>query len=238
MVSYYSDIGNYRKINEDYIGHYEGEFAKVYIVADGMGGHNAGEVASSMAVKSVVEYIKLNDNKDIKLRDCLEESIHNANSSIFKKAMDCNNLNGMGTTITALIHNNDKYYVANVGDSSAFVIKNKELVKITKDHSLVQQLLDEGTITEEEAKRHPNRNIITRALGTNSNVKVDIFEISDYDKVILCTDGLTNELTNEEILNICINCKDTQRVAYELVIRAKNTLGKDNISTLVVGGGL
>lgn len=164
-VGFLSDIGNIREINEDSIGKYENDEFAVYIVADGMGGHNAGDVASKIAVESCIEYIKRNRYLD-DMERLLKESIKYANNNIYIKAENSEMLYGMGTTITACIIQNEKVVIANVGDSSCYIVKEENIKKITKDHSLVQELVDDGSITEEEAVNHPNKNIITRALGT------------------------------------------------------------------------
>ena len=147
-------------------------------------------------------------------------------------------LNGMGTTVTACLVTSQNIYVANVGDSCCMAIKNGELKKITKDHSLVQELLDSGTIGEFGAINHPKRNIITRALGTSMDVDVDVFKLKalEYDLFILCSDGLTNEVTKDEILRIISNENNYISIANDLVNLAKEKGGRDNITVLLFGG--
>ena len=174
MLGALTDIGNIRQINEDYFSYSIIDDIEIYIVADGMGGHNAGEVASQVAVEAVIQYIK--ENKDTSdLKALLKDAIVHANSVIYNKSKENPDLKGMGTTITAYFKKGNESMVANVGDSSCYIVKDDKISKITKDHSLVQQLIDEGTITEQEAKNHPNKNIITRAIGTSPDVDVDIF---------------------------------------------------------------
>lgn len=236
MVGILSDIGNYRKINEDYVGYIEDEYFKLYIIADGMGGHNAGEIASKMAVESTIEYVKLNKD-EINVEKLLVDSIQYSNKKIYELSKNVQEMNGMGTTITACLIKNDSIIVANVGDSSCYIIKNDTITKITKDHSLVQQLIDEGSITELEAVSHPNKNIITRALGTSLDLKVDTFELkidANY-KVILCTDGLTNEVSANEIYDIVIN-NDIITSCEKLIDLSKLRGGRDNISVIVFEG--
>lgn len=236
LVAGLSDIGNVRDINEDYIGYYEEDNLRVYIVADGMGGHNAGDVASKAAVESCIEYIK-NLNKVSNYKTELKKAIAYANNVIYKKSLCNDNLNGMGTTITAcLIHNNEAL-IANVGDSSCYVLIGNKIKKITKDHSLVQELVDDGSITEEEALKHPNKNIITRALGTRKNVEIDIFklELNSVEKFILCTDGLTNEVTKEEMYSI-VRHNNNYASSKLLIELAKSKAGRDNISVIVFEG--
>lgn len=237
MVGQITDLGNYRSINEDYVSHYIDEKFSLFVVADGMGGHNAGEVASKMAVEGVINFSKENYNL-MQSENILMDAILDVNYKIYKYSLKDSVLNGMGTTIVAIIKFKDFIQVANVGDSSCFGIRDNEIVKITKDHSLVQELLDCGSITEEEARVHPRKNIITRAVGTNIKTDVDIYKInlSEYKYFILCSDGLTNDITKEEILNIINNSENNQKACEELIYKAKERGGKDNITVLIFGG--
>lgn len=236
MVGILSDIGNVRKINEDSVGYYKNEDFGVYIVADGMGGHNAGEVASKIAVDTIIEYIKSLNNLD-DMEGVLIHSIKMANRKIFGLSKNNEGLVGMGTTITACLVKNSRMIVANVGDSSCYIMKLNGITKVTKDHSLVQQLVDEGSITEEEAVSHPNKNIITRALGTNEFVEIDTFEIElgDIMKVILCTDGLTNGVNTGEMYDIIFN-NNNRDSCRKLIELSKLKGGRDNISVIVFEG--
>jgi len=234
-VGFLSDVGNVREINEDFIGKYEDDEFALYIVADGMGGHNAGDVASKIAVESCIEFIKNNVGAE-NIEDLLKDAIKYANNNIYLKAKSNKKLCGMGTTITAFLIHNNEAVVANVGDSSCYIIEDN-LKKVTKDHSLVQQLVDDGSITEEEAINHPNKNIITRALGTKETVDIDIFKINmnSIRKVILCTDGLSNEVSKEEMYNIILE-NTNQRACELLVDLCKSKGGRDNISVIIFGG--
>jgi len=239
MVGLVTDIGLKRQLNEDSALYFEDDDLRIYVVADGMGGHNAGEVASVMAVNEVIRYVKENFTANCN-EDLLIESINLANKHVYDFAKTNKNLSGMGTTITACFMTKEFIQIANVGDSSCFGIKfNEEIIdKITKDHSLVQELVDIGSITEEEARNHPKKNIITRALGTDSKVDVDIFPIRKgiYDVLLLCSDGLTNEISKSEMLHILISDNDLETKAKLLVERAKMNGGKDNITVLLFGG--
>lgn len=237
MISMISDIGNKRSLNEDYAGYLEKDNYKIYVVADGMGGHNAGEVASKMAVEGIIKYISENINEK-NYNDILKEAIINSNSEIYNFARTNEKLNGMGTTVTACFIVNDKVFIANVGDSSCFLIRGKKINKITKDHSLVQELLDLGTISEEEAFNHPKKNIITRAVGTSEKVLIDIFEIDilKSDIVMLCSDGLTNEVQKSQVVDILDNSNSLNDACEKLILEAKNNGGRDNITVLLFGG--
>lgn len=234
MVSMKSDKGIVRSLNEDYADFYEGNNYKIYVVADGMGGHNAGEVASKMAVESVIEYI----NKQDLLERSLEEAILYANRKIYDLSIKEKSYGGMGTTLTACLVRDNIIEIANVGDSCCFGLNEKGIIKLTKDHSLVQELIDSGSLTEEEGRNHPKKNIITRALGTSKDVVVDIFKIekNKFKVFLLCSDGLINEVSKEEIFNIITNSKDLDQATNELVSLAKEQGGRDNITVLLFGG--
>ena len=237
MVGIVSDIGMVRNLNEDYAKYLECNDFKIYVVADGMGGHNAGEVASKMAAEGIVNYVGENfseNTKDVVLKNAIEK----VNKDIYLHSLKNDCLNGMGTTITACLITKDWIKIANVGDSSCFGITNNEIIKITKDHSLVQELVDSGSISENEAANHPKKNIITRAIGTSDKVDVDIFDIIEnkYDKYVLCSDGLTNELTKEDIIKVINEEKDLSLACERLVNIAKYKGGRDNITVLLFGG--
>ena len=237
MLGILSDVGNFRKTNEDSVGYFEGNDIDIYMVADGMGGHNAGEVASDLATKMIIEYIK-NNHQDLDMKEVLSEGIKSANKKIYDIASESDDLKGMGTTVTICFKKQSKMVVANVGDSSCYIIDNKKkLLKITRDHSLVQQLLDNGTITEEKARNHPNKNIITRALGTNELVEVDLFDVdlTNVIKCILCTDGLTNDVTYSEMYDIIME-NDNASSCKMLVDLSKSKGGRDNISVIIFEG--
>lgn len=239
MVGLVSDVGLKRTLNEDFASYLEKEEFKIYVVADGMGGHNAGEVASQMAAERIVGYV---DEKfsSSNTRNLIEDAIKKVNTDIFNFSNTNEKLNGMGTTVTVCFITKEFIHIANVGDSCCFAIRNNEIKKITKDHSLVQELVDSGSISEKEAENHPKKNIITRALGTSSSVSVDVFELNnnEYELYILCSDGLTNELTKEEILQIVTEEKDYIKSADRLVALAKANGGRDNITVLLFGGDI
>lgn len=236
MVGLKSDVGVVRTLNEDYVGFTEAESYRLYVVADGMGGHNAGEVASKLAVDSVGQYIR--DNVNVLGLDVLEEAVKYANNKVLNYSILNAGCQGMGTTLTACLVLNDDIVIANVGDSSCFAIKDNKIIKITKDHSLVQELIDSGSITEEQGRKHPKKNVITRAVGTTSKIKVDIFleKTMKYDKYLLCSDGLSNDVSDNDILNIVRSSEDLNLVCENLVSLAKNRGGKDNITVLLFGG--
>lgn len=236
MLGVLSDIGNNRDLNEDYTGFLEDDCTRFYVIADGMGGHNAGEVASKLAVEKAIDYIK--SHRDVcPQKELIKNAIDAANIEIYKYAQQSVELKGMGTTITACLVINNTLTVANVGDSRCYAIYEDRIEKITKDHSLVQQLLDNGSITEEEAYHHPNKNIITRALGTSKNVEIDIFELGleKIKKVLICSDGLSNDVYENEMFEIAIN-NDNQVACINLVELSKQKGSRDNISVIIFEG--
>lgn len=238
MIGLISDVGKRRPVNEDYADYHETDEYKLFIVADGMGGHNAGEIASKLATEIILEYVK--DNWDTFKEDCiLENAIKTSNKKVFSVSNKEEEFKGMGTTIAACLVTESSLYVANVGDSGCFMLEDHKLIKVTKDHSLVQELLDSGSITEEEASTHPRKNIITRAVGAYEEVMVDIFKLPKVmkNKYLLCSDGLLNEVTNDEIEDI-LNNYDNEEAAKQLVTLANEREGRDNITVLVFGGEL
>lgn len=237
MIGFLSDVGMVRSLNEDYVCYHESDEFNIYVVADGMGGHNAGEVASKMAAEGIVDFFKKYFNKESYV-NILKDSISYVNLEIYNHSLRDSSLNGMGTTITACLQVDDKVIVANVGDSSCFGIKGNNIRKITKDHSLVQELVDLGTITEDEAANHPKKNIITRAVGTSNVVDADIFVIDKdtYNIYLLCSDGLTNEVTKDEIVSVINGNKEYDNICDKLVNLAKYKGGRDNITVLLFGG--
>ena len=238
MVGAMSDIGNLRLINEDYLDYYICDSYQLYIIADGMGGHNAGDVASKICVTKIKEYIieKYSDDKNIE--ELLTDAVKYANRAIYFKSLENKKYKGMGTTLTFAFVYNDKIYIINVGDSCFFVIDENVINKITKDHSLVQQLIDNGILTPDEARDHPNKNIITRSIGINQHVEVDMFIINnDKSFYLLCTDRLINDIEDEEIVPYIENNKDNlYKACDELITLAKERGGRDNVSLIIFGG--
>lgn len=228
-----TDKGKKRQINEDYVLTLKSDKYCLLLVADGMGGHNAGEIASRIAAITVRDFVfeKFNDyeNKEELLRD----SIVKCNEKVFEESQRQNEFNGMGTTITCCLLNGGKLYTGHVGDSRAYVYSDNGLKKITQDHSLVQELINNGSITEKEAFSHPQRNVITRAIGTEKYIVVDTM-VEDIDQnaiVILCTDGLTSYVSNEEIQKILMIKRE--EAVEELINLANERGGSDNISIVV-----
>lgn len=232
-----TDIGERRKINQDYVlceTNAVGNLPNLFIVADGMGGHNAGDYASRFCVDYITQHIKnSNQTSPIVL---IEEAIKDTNDKLYEKAKQQEEFEGMGTTLVIATICNNEMYIANIGDSRLYVISN-EMRQITEDHSLVQAMVRTGELDQDEARVHPNKNIITRALGSNKTAQADFFEVElkEGDIVLLCSDGLTNMLEDETIERIIRENADDPKTATEaLVKQANHNGGKDNITVIVV----
>ncbi|MCM1245380.1 MAG: Stp1/IreP family PP2C-type Ser/Thr phosphatase [Roseburia sp.] len=232
-----TDTGRTRNANQDYVFCSEGavgSFPNLFIVADGMGGHNAGDTASRMCVEEVVSQIE----KSTKVTPIgiFEQAVASANEKVFEASFRDKALNGMGTTIVASVVLGDTAYIINVGDSRLYVYKNA-LRQVTVDHSLVEEMVQSGKLHKEDMRTHPNKNIITRALGTNREVKADCFEIEvdEGDVLLLCSDGLSNMLEDEKIEDIIREHKDDMKMAGEQLVKEANDAGgKDNISVVLI----
>ena len=237
MIERISDIGNIRELNEDTFGVHEDEEYNLFIICDGMGGHNAGEVASALAKDTIIDTIGNSLNGEDPM-DSMVMAVKRANDKIYTISKADNSLNGMGTTVTAALSYRGKLFVTHVGDSSLYVLEKGKIRKITKDHSLVQELVDSGKLDKEDAKHHPNKNIITRAVGTNREVMVDTYtmETSADDLYILCTDGLTDYISDEEILEVILRHDNKREAIIVLKDLAKERGGKDNITLVIFGG--
>ena len=231
-----TDIGRKRQLNQDYIYLTEnpvGNLPNLFIVADGMGGHKAGDYASDLAVETVVKEAGASLEKSPSR--ILGHAITIANRILRQRASENFALSGMGTTLVAATCIGRFLEVANVGDSRLYVIGD-EIVQITEDHSLVEEMVRMGGIGREEARNHPDKNIITRAIGARDDVEVDFFnlELQTGDMVLLCSDGLTNMVDDETICRILKNGKGLRDRVEELVRTANENGGRDNISVIVI----
>lgn len=236
-----SDVGCVRELNEDCFCiklFDENKDRGFFILADGMGGHNAGEVASQTVIKFIAD--NLRDLPEIKsteeISSRLREAIEGANEHVYRMSVENSEQRGMGTTVVAVVLWDGVAYVANVGDSRAYAVHKKDISQITTDHSIVEELVIRGTITKEEAKHHPQKNIITRAVGTDSYVKVDLFEhkcVKD-SSMILCSDGLCSMVDDEDICEIVRQEKKSENIVCKLIDAAKNSGGLDNITVICI----
>ena len=238
-ISAKTDVGKVRPNNQD--SYAAGEFQNGVtwvVVCDGMGGYRGGNIASSAAVKTISERITGSYRENMtssSIKNLLVTSITNANFEIFDMAAANEELKGMGTTVVAALITKKAIYIAHAGDSRAYLVADGKLRQITKDHSVVQELVDSGEITREQAMDHPQKNLITRALGVEEIVKVDftVEDIKGDETLLICTDGLTNEVTEDEILRV-LSEKPFEEVADTLVDMANENGGNDNITAVAI----
>lgn len=226
-----TDVGMVRQQNEDDFCADE----NLFVVADGMGGHNAGEVASALAISTV----RSGARGGIFTADQFRELVQQANTAIYTASLDDSTQSGMGTTLTAMAivpGEEPAVLVANVGDSRTYLFRGGVLSRISVDHSYVQELVNEGIITPEEARVHPRRNIVTRAMGIDRNVQVDVFTqlVRTGDRVLLCSDGLVDEVSDVDIRQVLIDHTTAQEAAEALVMVANANGGRDNTTVIVV----
>lgn len=237
MESYcITDVGRIRSINQDYVFASDtpvGKLPNLFVVADGMGGHNAGDRASSYAVEVFLRSVRWERDKNpIRI---IRRSIEKANTKVLEEAKSKEKYQGMGTTMVVATIVKDILYVANVGDSRLYLIGDT-IRQITRDHSLVEEMIRAGGITREEGRYHPDKNVITRAIGVEERVAIDFFDVQmkKDDTLLLCTDGLSNMLTDKEIERI-IKEESSLRIAGKRLVEAANRNGgSDNITALLV----
>lgn len=230
-----TDIGKHRKRNEDSVCAGMTDKIAYAVVADGMGGHLAGEIASRMAVELIEkEFMKINPETD-NIINKIKGAYIDANSKIYQYAEDNSKILGMGTTAVSAIVLGSQLIVANIGDSRAYMIGKQNIIQVSKDHSYVQQLVDAKTITKEQAMNHPKRNYITRAMGTDEGIITDVF-IKEYsgETVLLCSDGLCGLVTDKEIFDIVKGTDDLEKTAHMLIEKANEKGGTDNITVALM----
>ena len=230
-----TDVGLVRRINEDFLYYSRvpvGAFPNLFIVADGMGGHNAGDFASRYAIESFLDYIQT--SKPDALIRMVDEGVKYANKKIIEKAKENPSMRGMGTTMVVAFIEDNQLFVGNIGDSRLYLL-DSEINQVTEDHSFVETLIRAGELTREQARKHPDKNIITRALGASETVRMDFFEVDleKGDKILMCTDGLSNMVEDEVLYDIT---KHTYigDVVDELIEEAKINGGSDNITVIVI----
>lgn len=238
MESYgVSHKGFVRKENEDAYCIDEGSIGQLnnlFVIADGMGGHRGGAVASKMAVDQVFLAVP---GKSESIENIILDSIRSANHAIFSRAVEDSAFFGMGTTIEVVTISQENIYVGHVGDSRVYLYHDNKLIQITKDHSYVQELVDAGVITQEEAEVHPSKNRITRALGVDKYVEIDVHKLTrkeDKSVILMCTDGLTNMVPSEKIVNIINLNASLKERCNVLLEEALNQGGIDNITLVLI----
>lgn len=242
-----TDVGAKRKCNQDSFAVFSKDGYFCAIVCDGMGGVKGGNVASGLAVKTFASYIKkafternADDFVETDIKRLLKFALDAANDAVYEKSGTDSELEGMGTTLVAVLNCLCGTFAVNVGDSRLYRQYDGVIQQVSTDHSFVQYLLEKGEITAKEAENHPNKNIILKALGVNSNVEGDYFRIDNYDKLLLCTDGLTNHVSNSRINEIIsgeyVQKKPSYKARVEkLVAEANENGGLDNITAVLIG---
>ncbi|WP_317855755.1 Stp1/IreP family PP2C-type Ser/Thr phosphatase [Chakrabartyella piscis] len=238
-----SDVGKHRKNNEDaiFVPTDTDEIQNLFLIADGMGGCNAGEIASNLAIEAFLKFVKKEGHQytEEDVLDLLVGGIVACNKRVYEVANTERNFADMGTTIVAATVQQKKAYIAYVGDSRAYLFHKKELIPLTVDHSYVMELVKAGKITEEEARIHPKRNEITRAIGMGNFVEVDTYiqEMIKGDLLLLCTDGLTGMLEDKEMEEILGKRISLEKKVQKLIDAANDRGGYDNVSLILIDVG-
>lgn len=238
-----TDVGKVREVNQDSFA--VSDLLGLYIVADGMGGHAAGEKASITSIGTAIDIFSSYDfenqkivgnDENLSITDVIKIAFKEANNRIIKESISSVHLQGMGTTQVMLVTNNNKAYLGSIGDSRIYLIKSGEIKQVTKDHSVVQDLIDQGLITSEEAKVHPYKNVITKCLGMQAEIEIDTreIELSKDDRLLLCSDGLTGLVDDDEIKNIVLSESDLNLSVKKLIDLANERGGHDNITVVIV----
>lgn len=231
-----TDIGAKRQTNQDYIFcsmQPVGSLPNLFIVADGMGGHKAGDLASRYTVEKFLDSVKGSEAENP--ISIIDEAVRYANLALMDKAKESIDYEGMGTTLVVATFIDKSLYIANVGDSRLYIVNN-EIQQITRDHSLVEEMINLGEIDRRNARTHEKKNIITRAIGVDSEVVADFFEVeySKGDIILMCSDGLSNMIEDEDMKMIINEGNDVSEIANKLIEVANNNGGKDNISVVLV----
>lgn len=233
-----TDKGLVRKTNQDY--HVAGlEPVPLFILCDGMGGHNGGDVASRSAAESIKKYVSVHysfDTDEEKAKNLLFGAMEYANKLVYRRAVKIPQYRGMGTTCDICFVDFDVLYVAHVGDSRVYLYRDGEITQITIDHTLMQELLRKGEITENEISTHPGRHIITRAVGTEEDVVADFFslQLQDGDVILMCSDGLTNILSDKGIAKVLLPEGDLDATAKKFIEKANDGGGDDNTTVVLI----
>lgn len=231
-----TDMGQKRTTNQDFVYcsiDAVGQLPNLFIVADGMGGHRAGDLASHFTVERFIKAVEESDAEN--MISIIDEAVVTANSALMDKAKESEDYEGMGTTLVVATIVDHSLFVANIGDSRLYLI-SEDIHQITRDHSLVEEMVKLGELDKESARTHAKKNIITRAVGANRNVIADFFEIefSKGDRILMCSDGLTNMVEDNAIKEIITGCGDIQEAVHKLIKTANDNGGKDNIAVVLV----
>lgn len=233
-----TDVGKLRKVNQDYVyinNEPIGSLDNLYIVADGVGGHNAGEIASEAAIDFFEQFIY--ETEDDEILDLLVSALAYANEEVFKLSKTNKQYENMGTTLLATTIKNNKIFIVHVGDCRLYGIRNNKIAQMTSDHTYAMDLFKAGVISKEEAENSKDSNVLTRALGTEKNIKADALfcDVYDDDIFIMCSDGLSDMVNDDDIFKIASNKQiDTEQKIECLIQRANDNGGKDNIAVIII----
>ncbi|MCI0471673.1 MAG: Stp1/IreP family PP2C-type Ser/Thr phosphatase [Candidatus Aminicenantes bacterium] len=239
-ITYYgkTDKGRVRKANEDYFANEKiSDREYLFVVADGMGGHQAGDVASRLGTLSFIEAYKSLRNKNISIGSAVQQAIKDANAAILERASTDISKKGMGTTFSAIIFSGMKAHIVHVGDSRIYLIRDETIKKITTDHTFVEKMMEEGRLSEEEARNHPQKNILYMSLGARESFApkmIDDFEVRNGDLFIICSDGLNNMVTDDLIMQYSASFQSPKVLVEELIKLANESGGTDNITIQAV----
>lgn len=239
LTAYKTDVGLTRMINEDRVlVQDELNGFTLAIVADGMGGHQAGDVASEMAIQIIHEQLQ-HLHSDMTPQECdalIKQAFHTANEQIYEQSLQKTEYQGMGTTVVLAIAAKDHIIIGNIGDSRAYILTDGKLSQVTMDHSLVSELLRTGQITETDSENHPQRNVLTRALGTEPTAEVDLYHLDWQvnDMLLLCSDGLTSLVNDHEVEHILMGDDDLHQRTEQLIATALHAGGNDNVTVVLL----
>lgn len=240
QISLHSSVGKQRKSNQDYADYYKSDYNQyLFVLCDGVGGHQAGEVASELTTKYLGEQFK-QLTKELTKEDASQwigQAIEDVNTYLYEESLKNRQLEGMGTTLVVSLITNEFVLIAHVGDSRAYVFNDGELIQKTEDHSLVNELIRSGEITEEEGNLHPQRNVVTQSIGVTPDVGYELLELplEEVENLMLCSDGLTNMVSHQEIVGFFQQSEDVEQLAVSLINAANEAGGRDNITIIIVG---
>lgn len=238
QLSVHSNVGKKRQTNQDYADYFKSENEQyLFVLCDGVGGHQSGEIASELTVKFIGQrFLETKEGiTENNVERWIESTILSVNQYIYDESLSESQLAGMGTTLILALIVEDKFYIAHVGDSRAYAYNNKNLTQLTEDHSLVNELIRSGEITEEEGTRHPRRNVVTQSIGVTLDVSYELqtIALSHLDSLMLCSDGLTNMLNKDQLTHYFVSHDDIELLGSHLIDAANAAGGTDNITIIL-----